>query len=31
MIARIWRGETLESHSEEYLEYLKATGIKDYR
>ena len=31
MIARIWRGETLEARSEEYLEYLKATGIKDYR
>ncbi len=31
MIARIWRGVTTEEQSERYLEYLKETGIKDYR
>ena len=31
MIARICGGETLQARSEEYLKYLKATGIKDYR
>lgn len=31
MIARIWRGVTPESKAESYLEYLKATGLKDCR
>jgi heme-degrading monooxygenase HmoA len=31
MIARIWRGTTLASKADEYLAYLEATGIKDYR
>ena len=31
MIARIWRGLTRDSQAEEYFEYLKATGIKEYR
>ena len=31
MIARIWKGETLESKADQYFEFLKATGIKDYQ
>jgi heme-degrading monooxygenase HmoA len=31
MIARIWRGITQESKSDEYLDYLMKTGLKDYR
>ena len=31
MIARIWRGVTLDSKSEEYLDYVKRTGVKDCR
>lgn len=31
MIARIWRGVTPEAKADEYLEYLKATGVKEYR
>ena len=31
MIARIWRGITPESKADRYLEYLIATGLKDYR
>lgn len=31
MIARIWRGTTLESKADEYLQYLMATGLGDYR
>ncbi len=31
MIARIWRGLTLASKADEYFEYLKKTGLKDYR
>ena len=31
MIARIWRGETLESKADQYFDFLKATGIKDYQ
>ncbi|SRR6266702_4637876 len=31
MIARIWRGRTLEADAETYLEYLHATGLKEYR
>ncbi|MGH7452214.1 MAG: antibiotic biosynthesis monooxygenase [bacterium] len=29
MIARIWRGRTPSSKSDEYVEYLKKTGLKD--
>jgi heme-degrading monooxygenase HmoA len=31
MIARIWRGTTLESKADEYLQYLMATGLSDYQ
>jgi len=31
MIARFWRGVTAKSKAEEYFEYLKKTGLKDYR
>ncbi|MBI4547837.1 MAG: GNAT family N-acetyltransferase [Ignavibacteriae bacterium] len=31
MIARIWHGLTLASKGDEYFEYLKKTGLKDYR
>ena len=31
MIARIWRGVTLQSKSDQYFEYLMKTGIPDYR
>ena len=31
MIARIWKGETPESKAEQYFDFLKATGIKDYQ
>lgn len=31
MIARIWRGVTLDSKSDEYLDYVKRTGVKDCR
>ena len=31
MIARIWRGSTAASKADDYLAYLEATGIKDYR
>jgi len=31
MIARIWHGMTLESESNEFLEYIKRTGEKDCR
>ncbi len=31
MIARIWRGVTPESQADRYLEYMLATGVKDYR
>jgi len=31
MIARIWRGVTPEAKADAYLEYLKATGVKEYR
>ena len=30
MIARIWRGVTAADRAEEYLEYLRKTGIADY-
>ncbi len=31
MIARIWKGETPESKADQYFEFLKTTGIKDYQ
>ena len=31
MIMRIWRGVTLAEKADAYLEYLQATGIKEYR
>lgn len=31
MIARIWRGRTPASKAETYFEYLKQTGLQDYR
>jgi heme-degrading monooxygenase HmoA len=31
MIARIWRGVTLDSKGEQYLDYLKRTNVKDCR
>ncbi len=31
MIARIWRGATREADAQAYAEYLKATGLKEYR
>lgn len=31
MIARIWRGVTRAEQADEYLEYLEATGLRDYR
>ncbi|MGH2463586.1 MAG: antibiotic biosynthesis monooxygenase family protein [Candidatus Limnocylindria bacterium] len=30
MIARIWRGRTAASKSDEYLTFLERTGLKDY-
>ena len=31
MIARIWKGETPELKADQYFDFLKATGIKDYQ
>lgn len=31
MIARVWRGATASEDADEYVEYLKRTGLKDYR
>jgi hypothetical protein len=31
MIVRIWHGVTPEAKADQYLEYLKATGVKGYR
>jgi len=31
MIAQIWRGRTPASKADEYFEYLKKTGLNDYR
>lgn len=31
MIARTWRGMTPEAKADEYLDYLKQTGVKDYQ
>jgi heme-degrading monooxygenase HmoA len=30
-ITRIWHGKTRIEHADEYLEYLKKTGVPDYR
>ena len=30
MIARVWRGHTPEEKADEYLDYLRATGLGDY-
>jgi heme-degrading monooxygenase HmoA len=30
MIARIWRGRTAASRSDEYVSFLERTGLKDY-
>jgi heme-degrading monooxygenase HmoA len=31
VIARIWRGTTAAEHGDEYLEYVRRTGIAEYR
>ncbi len=31
MIARIWRGATASAAADQYLEYLKQTGLSEYR
>jgi len=31
VIARIWRGATREETADEYVEYLRRTGLKEYR
>jgi hypothetical protein len=31
VITRIWHGKTKIEHADEYLEYLKISGIKDYK
>ncbi len=31
MIARIWRGITPESKADHYVDYLRKTGVKEYR
>src|SRR5918997_5535914 len=31
MIARIWHGVTAAAKADEYLDYLRATGVPDYR
>jgi len=31
VITRIWHGRTKIEHADEYLEFLKQTGIKDYK
>ena len=31
MIVRMWHGVTPESKADAYLDYLKATGVKEYR
>ena len=31
MIARIWRGAVRREDSDEYVEYLRATGLPEYR
>ena len=29
-ITRIWHGKTLKKHADQYLNYIKDTGLKDY-
>ena len=31
MIACIWRGRTMPTHSDEYLAFLERTGLREYR
>ena len=31
MIARIWRGATRQEDADAYVEYLRGTGLKEYR
>lgn len=31
MIARMWRGATLTENADEYAEYMKGTGVLEYR
>ena len=31
MIARIWRGRTKAEHADEYVKYVKRTGVKQHR
>ena len=31
MIARIWRGATAADRADEYLQYIRETGVPDYR
>jgi heme-degrading monooxygenase HmoA len=31
MIARVWKGVTLEAKAEAYLKYLQDTGVKEYQ
>ncbi len=31
MIARIWKGQTLESKADQYLAYMRDTGVKELR
>ncbi len=31
MITRMWHGKTKAEHSDEYLNYVEETGIKDYK
>ena len=31
MIARIWKGETPETKANQFFDFLKETGIKDYQ
>ena len=31
MIARIWHGKTRAAEADQYLDYLKQTGLPDYR
>jgi hypothetical protein len=31
MVVRIWHGVTAAAKADEYLDYLRATGVPDYR
>jgi heme-degrading monooxygenase HmoA len=31
MIARIWKGRTLASKSDQYMDYMRVTGVRDLR